>query len=335
MILVGWCPLGLMIAAAIIVAEVACRLALPPFDLPLYVSGPTGDNLRLIPGAGGRTYIHGRTIFVSVDSEGHRTTAGAPAPGSISRRLDIIGDSQVFGWALDDSETIATWMQRRLGDKWRVINHGVPGVGPLRYAEELKTVPPEAEVLIVFAEVNDLWDMYGIARHPTRCGFLTGGSLPQLDVTCAFLRLRIVQLGYAVADAMANHRALVPIGFDETSRIAARILAHRVHALFVTTDKRSHPNLHFAVVPWDGRFNEHVRGDYFPPADPEPPSYFDDDFAMLDAFGRAPEPTALFLDSDPHLSPAGAQLFANRIADVMTGAGDPASTAPNMQIGGR
>jgi hypothetical protein len=219
----GWL---LMLMPAIILAEVACRLMVPPLDLPIYVSSPTGEDLRLIPSAGGRAYIHGRTVLVSVDSEGHRTTVGAPPLGSTSRRLDMIGDSQVFGWALGDSETIAARLQARLGENWRIVNHGAPGVGPLRYAEELKTLPPEAEVLIVFTEVNNLWDMYDIARHLTRCGFLSGGSLPTSDVICVILGLRLVQLGYAVADALAARRALAPIGFDETSRIAARILAH-------------------------------------------------------------------------------------------------------------
>jgi hypothetical protein len=322
----------MLVPAAMILAELACRVVVPSLDLPIYVSGPTGKDLHLIPRAGGRVYMHGRSVFVSVDSEGHRTTAGAPARGSTSRRLDIIGDSQVFGWALDDSETIAARLQARLGENWRVVNHGVPGVGPLRYAEELKTVPPDAEVLIVFTEVNDLWDMYDIARHPTRCGFLTEGALPRSHVTCVILGLRLVQLGYAVADALAAHRALAPIGFDETSRIAARILAHRVRTVLATDAKSSHPSLHFAVVPWDGRFNEHVRADYFPPADGKAPSYFDDGFAMIDAFGQASEPAGLFLDRDPHLSAAGARLFAHRIADVMTGAG---GAAPNMQTYGQ
>jgi lysophospholipase L1-like esterase len=324
-----------MAAAAMILAAVACQLTLPPLDLPLFVSGPAGQDLRLIPGEGGRAYIHGRTIFVSVDSEGHRTTAGAPAPGGAFRRLDIIGDSQIFGWALDDSETIAARLQARLGKNWRVVNHGVPGVGPLRYAEELKTVPPDAEVLVVFTEVNDLWDMYDIARYPTRCGFLSGGTLPNSYVTCAILNLRLVQLGYAVADGLAVHRALAPIGCDETSQIAARILAHRVRALFAAVAKGSYPNLHFTVVPWDGRFNELVRADYFPPADRKAPNYFDDDFAMIDAFGGAPDPAALFLDRDPHLSAAGARLFADRVADVMTSAADHVPASPNMQTGGR
>jgi hypothetical protein len=80
-------------------------------------------------------------------------------------------------------------------------------------------------------------------------------------------------------------------------------------------------------VPWDGRSNEHVRSDYFPPADGKGPSYFDDDFAMINTFGQASKPAALFLDRAPHLSAAGARLFADRIADIMTGA----HAAPNVK----
>ncbi|HUB46375.1 MAG TPA: hypothetical protein VMB73_15435, partial [Acetobacteraceae bacterium] len=139
--------------------------------------------------------------------------------------------------------------------------------------------------------------------------------------------LRLVQLGYAAADALGDDRALTPLGFDDTSRIAAQILAHRVRSLFAAATG-AHPHMHFVVVPWNGRFSERARADYFPPAGGNVPRYFDDDFDMINTFGRAPQPSALFLPHDPHLSPAGAQLFADRIADVMANAD---ASAANMR----
>ena len=90
--------------------------------------------------------------------------------------------------------------------------------------------------------------------------------------------------------------------------------------------------MHFAVVPWNGRFSERVRADYFPPSDGTVPRYFDDDFDMIDTFGRAPEPASLFLPDDPHLSSTGARLFADRIADVMA---DADAGVANMRTSGR
>jgi lysophospholipase L1-like esterase len=306
-----------LLVAAIVVAEILCRVAIAPLELPFYSSGPAGENLRLIPSQGAKTVVNGRTIFVSTDADGHRTTLNAPRQGMAQRRLDIIGDSQVFGWGLDDKETIPSRLEARLGANWRIVNHGLPGVGPLRYAEELKGVPQDAEVLIVFTEVNDLWDMYDVARFPTRCGYLTKGTLPPWAITCAVLRLRLLQLGYAAFDTWGDRRALAPVGFDETSLVAAHILAFRVRELFAAARARGRPKIHFAVVPWQGRFDPSVWADYFPRADPKAPRYFDDDFAMIETFARAPRPALLFQDHDPHLSADGARLFADHVADTL------------------
>jgi hypothetical protein len=315
--------IGLLILFAV---ELLARVVVAPLDLPLFVSDTGGRNLGLIPGAHGRVHMYGRTIEVSVDAEGHRKTVGAG--GSCARhRLDLIGDSQVFGWGLSDSETIASRLQARLGPDWRVVNHGIPEIGPLQYARVLQTVPNDAEVLIVFTEVNDLWDTYDMSRNATRCGFLTESWWPRSNLICPVLNLRALQAGFAAYDELTRQRALAPIGFDATSGIASRILALHVREMFVKSEVRVHPHLHFTVLPFDGRFSAEARQDYFPPPNPNTPRYFDDDYDMIAAFARPSDPRGLYLPRDPHLSPRGASLFADQVAANFVATSNPSATA--------
>lgn len=310
--------------------ELVARIAIAPLDIPAFTSSPDGRDLSLIPGAQGRVHIYGRTIEVSVDAEGRRTTVGEPAKGCGSHRLDLIGDSQVFGWGLGDAETFGSQLQARLGPGWRVVNHGIPGTGPLQYARVLQSVPQDAEVLMVFTEVNDLWDTYGLARHPTRCGYMTEAAWPQSSLVCPLLNSRAVQLGFAAYDKLTEQRALAPIGFDPSSGVAARILAQHVRSMFVRGDVRVHPHLHFAVLPWDGRFNPHVLPDYFPSPNPNTPRYFEDEYDLISAFAHAADPTALYLPRDPHLSPRGAALFAERVAPAFAALAKDVDAIPAM-----
>lgn len=311
--------LGLLVLLAV---ELLARVVVKPLDMPIFITDSDGRNLRLIPAAHGNAHMYGRDIVVSVDANGHRTTVGAG--GACPRhRLDLIGDSQVFGWGLSDSETIASRLQARLGPDWRVVNHGIPGTGPLQYAQVLRTVPKDAEVLVVFTEVNDLWDTYDVSRNTTRCGFLTEPWWPRSSLVCPVLNLRVLQVGFATYDKLARQRALAPIGFDPTSGSAGRILALHVRSMFVAGEVRAaHPHLHFAALPFDGRFNAQARLDYFPPPIPDAPRYFDDDYDMIDAFARDPDPIGLYLPRDPHLSPRGASLFAARVAPTFRAVSD-------------
>ena len=316
--------IGLLILFAV---ELLARMVVAPLDVAIFIADRDGRNLRLIPGAHGRAHMYGRDIEVSIDANGQRTTVGAG--GACARhRLDLIGDSQVFGWGLSDSETIASRLQARLGPDWRVVNHGIPGIGPLQYAQVLRTVPKDAEVLMVFTEVNDLWDTYDVSRNTTRCGFLTEAWWPRSSLVCPVLNLRALQIGFVAYDKLTRQRALSPIGFDPTSGTAARILTLHVRSMFVNEQVRAaHPHLHFTVLPFDGRYNARSRRDYFPPPNPDTPRYFDDDYDMIAAFARDPDPIGLYLPRDPHLSPRGASLLAARVAPSFAAVPDTPSAA--------
>jgi hypothetical protein len=296
----------------LVLGELVARMATQPPDVPAFEASMDGKDLRLIPGVSGRAHMYGRTIDISIDAQGHRITVGAP--NNARYRLDLIGDSQIFGWGLSDSETIASRLQALLGADWQVVNHGVPGIGPLQYARILDSVPKDAEVLLVFTELNDLWDTYGVSTHVTRCGFLSSAAWPRSSLICPILNLREVQMGFLAYTNIMRRRALAPIGFHPSSGVAARILAQRVRSMFVKDGVRVHPHMHFAVLPWDGRYNAQSRQDYFPAADPDAPRYFDDDYDLISAFAQAADPPALFLPDDPHLAARGAALFADRVA---------------------
>ncbi len=61
---------------------------------------------------------------VSTDGQGLRVTVPAVVA---ARRVLMVGDSVTFGVGVDDADTIASRLQRRLGDRVQVINAGVGG----------------------------------------------------------------------------------------------------------------------------------------------------------------------------------------------------------------
>lgn len=72
----------------------------------------------------------GTTFHVSTDARGLRLTPpdGPPTPGCQLFTILLLGDSNTFGWGLEDDETWATSLEHALADRGvRVINGGMPG----------------------------------------------------------------------------------------------------------------------------------------------------------------------------------------------------------------
>jgi lysophospholipase L1-like esterase len=60
----------------------------------------------------------------TTDREGHRTTLPAV---DAEEQILVVGDSVLFGVGVDDEFTIASQLQRDLGDGYRIVNAGVGG----------------------------------------------------------------------------------------------------------------------------------------------------------------------------------------------------------------
>ncbi|MCX7934147.1 MAG: SGNH/GDSL hydrolase family protein, partial [Planctomycetota bacterium] len=91
---------------------------------------------------------------VSINSQGQRLTVPTV---SAPRRVLMVGDSVTFGVGVDDADTIASRLQRRLGDRAQVINAGVGGYDGrmvMKMAEILLAEAP-AWQLVYIACQND------------------------------------------------------------------------------------------------------------------------------------------------------------------------------------
>ncbi len=111
--------------------EGVLRLVDYPPGVP-YREAP-GVKWRLQPGLRASPMVHhesGHTFHVSTDANGLRITPSSrPLPsGCRPYRILILGDSNTFGWGLEDDQTWGASLQRALASRGvRVINGGMPG----------------------------------------------------------------------------------------------------------------------------------------------------------------------------------------------------------------
>jgi hypothetical protein len=130
--------------------------------LNLYVEDPE-LGARLAKGAAGRVRVATNPVTsVRINGEGYR--GGAWPPASPDDVL-VVGDSQVFGLGVEESETFAAVLQAELGRTVR--NLGVPTYGPAEYNAVLREALAKrpAKVVIWVANLaNDLFE----ASRPNR-----------------------------------------------------------------------------------------------------------------------------------------------------------------------
>lgn len=99
----------------------------PPYrlDEELRLSGKPGAKGRIVKS------LHGQIIFdteIEFDSFGFRKTE--PAHPNSTNCIYIVGGSLAFGLGVQQNETLASYLQKKLGQRARVINLGFEGYGP-------------------------------------------------------------------------------------------------------------------------------------------------------------------------------------------------------------
>jgi hypothetical protein len=261
-----------------------------------------------------RSYWHcGRLVTVTLDAQGRRIVTGAPSTGIV---VHVVGDSQVFGWGLSDEQAICSQLQSRLGRKFRVVNHGVPGLGPYGYVQLLADIPESELTVLVQTEENDLSDGYSAkSRMMVREGFLVpedfwGRNIPSL-VLRSYTFGSLLDLKYATIDSLR----MTPIGFNPYAQAAAAVLKYRMDQLFAGQKELRGDRLMLTVIPWDGAILPR-RMEEFSPRIGKPFRLvsFADECGMVGAFERAAHPERLFQERDAHLTADGAGLAAEVLA---------------------
>ena len=98
-----------------------------------------------------------KIITKTHNSNGLRIDKDIPYEKGSKKRVLLLGDSFVYGYGLDDDETIAVKLQENLGDNYEIINFGVDGYGTgqelLQFMEDgLKYHP---DIVLLFFYPND------------------------------------------------------------------------------------------------------------------------------------------------------------------------------------
>ena len=154
--------LGLLVGCAI--AEVAFSLrdrgAFP--HIHLYVADPE-LGVRLKPSSSEKiSFGPNPATEVRINAQGYR---GSDWPASGDDEVLVVGDSQVFGLGVEESDTMAA--QLATLSKKTVLNGGVPTYGPDEYARVVGEVLEKRKVKTVVFVVNFANDLYE-ASHPNK-----------------------------------------------------------------------------------------------------------------------------------------------------------------------
>lgn len=311
-------PLKLLVLLifTVIIAELLLRLFLggSHFTPPVFKS--TGKNeYALLANATSHVYQFGREIVISTDKEEKRLTSGK-TPRPDAPRLHLIGDSQVFGWGLNDDETIASQMQS-ITDRWQVVNHGIPGTAPSDYIKLARTLPESEPVVLFLTEENDLWGMYNFEKGASvDCQFLVGVNTGFLSYApCLIKNTRVVQAIVWLLDNIIHHHRPTPIGFTSMSQAAAAPLVHRLNKSVADLRNERQGQVLTVLIPWKGRFAHEMQESYSPqPFErDEVPLLLEDELKVISLFKQQAQPDELYLEGDSHLSENGTRLIAGHI----------------------
>jgi hypothetical protein len=313
---IGW------VAVTALVLEVGLRVVLSNAQMspPVFAlsSGPEGYGL--LPSVSARVRQFGRTVTLTTNADGRRVTPGAPTGAP---KLHLVGDSQVFGWGLDDSETLGAQLQRALGDRVQVVNHGVPGYGPDEYLAVLKRLPQQDVVVVVSTEENDGGDAYGLGKKANvACGFIASFEQDG-PLRCALMSSRLVQAAFVVINDLHHRYHMTPLGFADHSQVAGEVIHWRVRARMQAAAAARSGKTIYSVVPWKGRYSDEWRSRYAPPPVPQPrerSTPFMDSTQVIQAFAQRADASAWYLQGDTHLSPAGVAGMTEAIRSALVAA---------------
>jgi hypothetical protein len=146
---------------SLLIAEFAVRLFKPqhPSWLNFYANSdvpPYGLKHNLT-----QTISNGVVTWtVYTDDKGFRVPKSPAQPNAPI--LLALGDSFVFGFAVDYEQTMPGVMQQKFADRYHVINAAVPGYGPMQYRQVLErelaaNLPIKAVVAMTYVG-NDFFD---------------------------------------------------------------------------------------------------------------------------------------------------------------------------------
>lgn len=290
--------------------------------LPAYFVPTPDGSYALAAGSQSRYWHLGRIVTVTIGPDGTRSVPSAPeareAPVA-PITLHLVGDSQVFGWGLRDDETLPERLQQRLGSRVRVVNHGLPGQGPLGYFRTLATLPPDEPALLLLTEMNDFQDAYSaipsLAHH---CGYLVRPAGIGSRLPCRILGSHTAALLLDLRNLLATGPIPIPLGFNPKATVPAHVLCRRIENGLRSLAERRPGMLMVVTIPWEGEIVP-VRRSAYAPWLPEVRAHtrLPGGTQLHRALSALHDPSTLFLPEDHHLSPEGADRVAEALAPLV------------------
>ncbi|MFO0749419.1 MAG: hypothetical protein U1F43_27690 [Myxococcota bacterium] len=162
-VVAGLVSLIASLAMAEVVAGVIRHHAFP--FLNLYMEDPV-FGVRLEPDASTRLKSRsGHITDIRTNALGFRGADWTPAPDdlapgrSVAGRVMLLGDSQVFGYGVEEDETFGARLAAMLGPGHEVLNAATPTWGPPEYVASLAELGPRfrPEFVIYVANVANDW----------------------------------------------------------------------------------------------------------------------------------------------------------------------------------
>lgn len=283
-----------------------------------FASSPDGT-YELAAGTQTRYWHSGRIVTVTIGKDGLRTVPYTKDAATTT--LHIVGDSQVFGWGLNDGETIPAQIQALLGSNAKVVNHGLPGLGPLAYLKIVARLPPDEPAIIILTEMNDFQDAYDVRPSLTHhCGFIVLADGFGTRLPCFLLRSQLTGLITDLRDRFFPGKIPLPLGFNPYARVSARVICRRIENNLIEFLNRRPGGSFIFTIPWEAQIEPDRLAAYAP------------SLAVAEAHTRLPGSAEIlkqmksvgirkqiFLSNDHHLSPEGAETVARHIAETFRG----------------
>jgi hypothetical protein len=266
------------------------------------------------------SYYHGNSkVTVSINQKGKRVFKNSKKKRQ-EHIVHLVGDSQVFGWGLNDDETISFFLDSLGGDSFTIINHGVPGYGPFAYKEILNEIPFSDTVVMLFSEQNDSWDAYSAkATVSSKCGFLVPETTFGKIVPCWLLRMRLFQLTALVLNSSKSNKRALPLEYNPYTKISSKVLEYRINSLFDTDVAIRRNELIIGIVPWDAAIISDRLCWYLPRISrAENFIQLRDDLRISEHFNNISKKELLFQTNDNHISAEGAKCIAQIIFDRLS-----------------
>jgi lysophospholipase L1-like esterase len=140
----------------------------------------------------------------NLDGDGHRRTIPEV---DADKKILMVGDSGLFGVGVDDEDTIASNLQRLVGDSHRVVNAGVGGYGGEQAfaAARMLSNREDFDILVYVGHHNDFYEPSHIANPEKARGIVANFESLKDRFPGGIVVALLTYLEYTGADVLRAH----------------------------------------------------------------------------------------------------------------------------------